>query len=105
MRTWYDAVTIQNNRPDDDPEEIEFIEASTRKLKVKFNLRRPRTRFVISLLAEEVPLGIESGPVDIRVQLTQGDLTTEFDATAELVEVPHKKDHIIQYMDADNAQK
>ncbi len=112
MRTWYDAVTIQNNRPDDDPEdppyepeEIEFIEASTKRLNVRFNLKRPRTRLAITLLAEEVPEGIETGPVDIRVQLTQGGLTTEFDATAELVEVPHKKDHIIQFMDADSAEQ
>lgn len=73
---WYDAVTIQNNRPDDDPEdppyepeEIEFIEASTQRLNVRFNLKRPRTRLAITLLAEEVPEGIEPGPVDIRVQL------------------------------------
>jgi hypothetical protein len=111
MRTWYDAVTIQNNSPDDDPEdppceveETEFIEARTEKLKMRFNLKKPRTRLAITLLAEEVPEGIESGPVDIRVQLTQGDLTTEFDATAELVEVPHKRDHIIQFMDADSAE-
>jgi len=109
MRTWYDAVTIQNSSPDDDPlyepEEIEFIEASTRRLKVRFNLKRPRTRLAITLLADDVPEGIEPGPVDIRVQLTQGDLTTEFDATAELVEVPHKKEHIIQLMDESSADK
>jgi len=105
MRTWYDSVTIQNNRPDDEPEEIEFIEASTRRLKVRLNLKRPRTRLAITLRAEEVPEGIESGPVDIRVQLTQGDLTTEFDATAELIEVPHKRDHIIRFMDESSAEK
>jgi hypothetical protein len=112
MRTWYDAVTIQDNSPEDDPEdplyepeETEFIEASTQRLNVRFNLKRPRTRLAITLLAEEVPEGIEPGPVGIRVQLTQGDLTTQFDATAELVEVPHKRDHIIQLIDADGAQQ
>ena len=53
----------------------------------------------------EVPEGIEAGPVDIRVQFTQGELTTEFDAIAELVEVPHKKDHIIQFVDDSSAGK
>lgn len=112
MRTWFDAVTIQDNRPDDDPgnppsepQEIEFIEASTQRLNVRFNLKRPSTQLAITLLAEEVPEGIEPGPVDIRVQFTQGGLTTEFDATAELVEVPHKRNHIIQLMNADSPEK
>lgn len=115
MRTWYDAVTIQNNSPDEDPddpddppeepEDVEFIEATAKKVKVRFNLKKPKTRVAITLLAEEVPDGIEAGPVDIRVQFTQGDLTTEFDATAELVEVPHKKDHIIRFMDEASAEK
>jgi hypothetical protein len=72
---------------------------------VKFDLKKAKTRLAITLVAEEVPEGIESGPVDIRVQLTQGDLTTEFDATAELVEVPHKRNHIIRFMDESSAMK
>ena len=118
QRTWFDAVTIQNNSQDEDPDnpedpeeppdepaDIEFIEASAKKVKVKFNLKKPRTRVSITLLAEELPEGIEAGPVDIRVQFTQGELTTEFDAIAELVEVPHKKDHIIQFVDDSSAGK
>ena len=109
-RTWFDAVTLQNNSEEDpvDPigsDETERISADLKKLRVKFDLKRAKTRLAITLLAEEVPEGIESGPVDIRVQLTQGDLTTEFDATAELVEVPHKKDHIIRFMDESSANK
>ena len=50
-------------------------------------------------LTARSPTGGNSCPLDIRVQLIQGDLTTEFDATAELVEVPRKKEHIIRLMD------
>jgi hypothetical protein len=110
QRTWFDGVTIQNNSPDGDPDdpvdppdepdhEVEFIEATAKRVKVKLNLKKPKTRVAVTLLAEELPEGIHPGPVDIRVQFTQGDLTTEFEAAAELVEVPHKKDHIIQLMD------
>ena len=109
-RTWYDAITIQNNSPHEEPppeepENIEFIEASAKKLKVKFDLKKSKTRADVTLLAEEVPEGIEPGPVEIRLQFTQGDLTTEFDATAELVELPHKRDHIILLMDESSAEK
>jgi hypothetical protein len=111
-RTWYDAVTMQNNTAPDDPEDpsdvpqdIEFVEASTQNLKVLCNLKKPKTSFAVTLLADEVPEGIEAGPVDIRIQLTQGDLTTEFDATAELVEVPNKRHHIIHFMDAHGAEQ
>jgi hypothetical protein len=109
-RTWFDAITLQNNSEEDpdDPtgsDETERISADLKKLRVKFDLKKPRTRLDITLLAEEVPEGIDSGPVDIRVQLTQGDLTTEFDATAELIEVPHKKDHMIQFKEESSADK
>ena len=109
-RTWFDAVTMQNNSPHEEPppeepENIEFIEAGAKRVKVKFDLKKAKTRVHVTLSAEEVPEGIEPGPVDIRVQFTQGDLTTEFDATAELVELPHKKDHIILLMDESSKAK
>ena len=100
-RTWYDAVTIQNNGPGDIAEEADSFMASSQKVKLKFNLKKLETRLDLKLLAEGVPEGIEAGPVDIRVQFTQDGLTTEFDATAELVEIPNKKDHSIQLKDVD----
>jgi hypothetical protein len=99
MRTWYDAVTLQNNSPGPAPDpvpEIEVIEAVPEKVKLKLNLKKPKTHLQLQLTAEELPEGIQEGPVNIRVLLTQDGLTTGFEAEAELVEVPNKKNHIIE---------
>jgi len=107
IRTWYDAVTIQNNAPDEPPdvEEMEVIGAATQRIRVRFNLKKPRTHLSLAVRADELPEGIHEGPVDIRVQLTQDGFTTEFQAEAELVDVPHKRDHIIRLMDPETAEK
>jgi|GEM_PF-3573207 len=110
MRTWYDAVTIQNNGPDeaDDPPEVEAdeaIQAETKKIRVHFNLKRPRTQLSLALRAEELPEGIYEGPVEIKVLLTQDGFTTAFEAEAELVDVPHRRDHVIRLMDQGSADK
>jgi hypothetical protein len=110
-RTWFDAITLQNNQPDDpvDPpavDDVEVIDAVIKKIKVLMNLKKERTLLNLALKVEEgIPEGIQEGPVEIRVQLTQEGLTTEFRAVAELVDVPRKKDHIIQLMDLGSAEK
>ena len=50
-------------------------------------------------------LGIHEGPVEITVLLSQDGFTTAFEAEAELVEVPHKKNHIIRLMDEGSADR
>jgi hypothetical protein len=108
MRAWFDAVILESEDPDDpveDPEDVEALEAATKKVKVKFNTKRERTRVVVSLLAEELPDGIHEGPVEITVLLSQDGFTTAFEAEAQLVDVPHRKDHIIRLMDEDTAEK
>lgn len=107
MRTWYDAVSMQNNTPQDDPscEADEILRATTEKVKVKFNTRKPRTILRLHLTAEELPEGIHEGPVDIQVFLSQDGFTTAFDAEAELVDVPHEKKHILILMDEASAEK
>ena len=109
-RTWFDAVTIQNNPPDDPvdppiPEDMEVIEAETKKVKVFFNTKKQRTRLSLALRAEELPEGIHEGPVEITVLFSQDGLTTAIEAEAELVDVPHRKDHIIQLKDQGSADK
>ncbi len=75
------------------------------------NPKKERTHLNLALTAEDqIPEGIQDGPVEIRVQLTQGDVetglrTVEFRAEAELVYVPRKKDHIIQLMDLGRKEK
>ena len=59
MRTWYDAVSIQNNRPDepDDFCEVvadEVITAESKRIRVWFNLKRPRTRLSFALQADNL---------------------------------------------------
>ena len=107
LRTWYDAVTIQNNPPDEPPdlEEKEVIGATTKRIRARFNLKNERTHLSLAVRADELPEGIHEGPVDIRVQLTQEGFTTEFEAKAELVDVPHKKGHVIRLMDFQSAEK
>jgi hypothetical protein len=107
LRTWYDAVTIQNNPPEEPPDvgEGEVIGAATKRIRVRFNLKKPRTHLSLAVRADEVPEGIHEGPVDIRIQLTQDGFTTEIEAEAELIDVPHKKDHIIRLMDFQSAVK
>lgn len=112
-RTWFDAISLQNNSPDDpddpvdpqDPDETEVIQADTKRITVRLNLKKPATHLSLALGAEELPEGIHEGPVDIRVLLTQDGFTTEFEAAAELEEVPHKKGHIIRFMDHASAPK
>ena len=59
MRTWYDAVSIQNNRPDE-PDDLcevvadELIQAESKRIRVWFNLKRPRTRLSLALQSEGV---------------------------------------------------
>jgi hypothetical protein len=99
MRTWFDAVTLQNNNPGpapDPPQEIEAIESAAETVKVKLNLKKPKTQLHLHLSAVDLPEGIQEGPVNIRVLLTQDGLTTAFEAEAELVDVPQKKGHIIE---------
>lgn len=109
--TWFDAVTMQNNQPDepDEPDETpeadEIVAAETKKVKVLFNLKKQRTHLNLALGAEEIPEGIYEGSVEIRVQLKQGEFTTEFEAEAELVDVPQKSKNIIQLMDVGSAEK
>jgi hypothetical protein len=106
-RTWFDAISVQNNAPDDPPEvEVdETFQAETKRIRVRFNLKRPRTHLSLALRAEELPDGIHEGPVAIRVLLSQEGFTTEFEAEAELEGVPHKRDHIIRLMDPASAEK
>ena len=109
-RTWFDAVTIQNNPPDDPvdppiPEETEVIGAETKKVKVFFNTKKQRTHLSLALRAEELPEGIHEGPVEIKVLLSQDGFTTAFEAEAELVDVPHRKDHVIRLMDESSADR
>jgi hypothetical protein len=107
LRTWYDAVTLQNNPPDEPPDvgEGEVIGATTKRIRVRFNLKKPRTHLSLAVRADDLPEGIHEGPVDIRIQLTQDGFTTEFQAEAVLVDVPHKKGHIIRLMDPAGALK
>jgi len=111
LRTWYDAVTIQNNPPDEPPdeppdlEEKEVIGATTKRIRARFNLKKERTHLSLAVKADRVPEGIYEGPVDIKVQLTQDGFTTEFQAEAVLVDVPHKKGHVLRLMDLQSAEK
>lgn len=110
MRTWYDAVTVQNN-PEDEPDDgcevvaDEVIQAETKRIRAWFNLKRPRTHLSLASRAEELPEGIREGPVEIQVLLSQDGFTTAFDAEVELVDVPHRKDHVIRLMDPESAHK
>ncbi len=109
-RTWFDAITLQNNSPYDPvepptPDDTEVIGAETKRIKVMFNTKRPRIHLSLALRAEELPEGIHEGPVEITVLLSQDDFTTAFEAEAELVEVPHKKNHIIRLMGEGSADR
>ncbi len=112
MRTWYDAITLQGTGPDDDPDDpvedpeaSETLEASVKRVRVKFNTKRSVTHVSLALRAEDLPEGIEEGPVEITVLFSQDGFTTAFEAEAELVDVPHRRDHIIRLMDEGSAQK
>lgn len=109
MRTWYDNVSLQDDSADEEnkeaAEEVETIPAVTKRIRVKFNTRRPRTRLSLALRADELPEGIHEGPVKIKVLLSQDGFTTAFEAEAELVNVPHRRKHIIRLMDPGSADR
>ncbi len=109
MRTFYDTITLQavgsHDDPVADPEADEILEATTKRVRVKFNTKRSRTRVAVALKADELPEGIHEGPVEIKVLLSQDGFTTSFEGVAELVDVPHRKDHIIRLMDEASAEK
>jgi hypothetical protein len=108
IRTWYDAVTIQNNAVDEPPDDddVEVIAATTKRLRVRFNLKKQRTHLSLAVRADELPEGLlRNGPVDIRVLVTQDGATTEFKTEAFLEDVPHKRDHILRLMDPRSAER
>ena len=109
MRTWYDSVSLQDDSPDNEIKEeegeVETIPAVTKRIRVRFNTKRSRTRLSLALRADELPEGIHEGPVEIKVLLTQDGFTTAFDAEAELVNVPHRRKHIIRLVDPHSADR
>jgi hypothetical protein len=109
-RTWFDAVTLQNNAPEDpidptDSDETELVPSDLKKLRLRLNLKKARTHVSLALRADDVPEGIHEGEATLRLLISQDGLTTEFETAAELVEVPHSKGHILRFMDVGSAEK
>ncbi len=101
VHTYFDNVTLQDSSIEEPPAETpvdKVVPATVKRLKVRFNERREVTVLRVALRAEELVETIKEGPVDLQVMISQDGIASEFEADAELIDFPHRRNHVVRFI-------